>query len=322
MSKVSVFILTCNRPEWARQALTSVLKQTFTDFTVLVRDNSTDDSIEELVASFDDPRITYHRGFPRGQLPNLTGALQECGGDIIVPMHDDDWWEPNLLESIVGPMLADESIDLAFAALEFSSEVGSPMRRLTTINNKDRYRGVKHGLNDFTNNRTALADWMLVRTGLSPFQGCGLRRKFLKDLVIPPQAGQTADLWICYHLWPQISKVYFDSRALVHYRIHGGNVAGQRAWELLDNDVWCVQKMLNDPSLVAVYPALQRRINVNTLSVAYGKLGRRDLSTTRDKLKEIAPRLTFTRRIFNMAISRVPARPLAQAYLRTRNLPK
>jgi glycosyltransferase involved in cell wall biosynthesis len=318
MTSVSIFVLTCDRPDWAREALTSVLAQTFTEFTVLVRDNSKDDLIEQLVTSLNDSRLRYHRGFPAGQLPNLLGAIAECGGDIVVPMHDDDWWEPTLLESIIKPMLADDTIDLSFASLAVASGSGKNHPKLTAAVKDLRYRGLADGRNDFSRNRLGLADLLLVRQGVSPFQGCAMRREVLEDLDIPVESARTPDLWMCYSMWPYVNVIYFHPEALVHYRIHGGSVAGQIE-KMLADSVWCVSKMLQDQRLGGVHRALRRRVLQDTLTVAYGKLARGDVQGSREMLSQLAPSLAISRRAFNLGVSHLPTRPLAQAYLRMRN---
>jgi glycosyltransferase involved in cell wall biosynthesis len=315
---VSVFVLTCDRPDWARQALESVLAQTYRDFSVLVRDNSKDDSIERLVESLNDSRLRYHRGVPAGQLPNLVGALSESDGDIVVPMHDDDWWEPTLLASIITPMLDDETIDISFASLELAAADGSSRKKLTVSHNEKRYRGLPVGRSEFVHDRTALAELLLVRQGVSPFQGCGIRRHLLEGLEIPEQSARTPDLWICYHIWPKVNVLFFHPETLVHYRLHGGSIAGQTEKMLADSN-WCITNMLQDRRLEAVHRLLRRRMLTDTMTVAYGKLAQGDVTASRAMLAQLSPNLSGVRRAFNIGVSRLPTRPFAQAYLRFRN---
>ena len=59
--KLTVGIPTYNRSGLLREAIESVLAQTFTDFRLIVSDNASDDDTPEVVRSFDDERIDYLR---------------------------------------------------------------------------------------------------------------------------------------------------------------------------------------------------------------------------------------------------------------------
>jgi glycosyltransferase involved in cell wall biosynthesis len=58
---VSVIIPTYNRAEFLREAIQSVLAQTYTNFELLILDNCSPDHTPEVVAEFDDARIKYLR---------------------------------------------------------------------------------------------------------------------------------------------------------------------------------------------------------------------------------------------------------------------
>ena len=55
--KITVVIVTYNRPLFIKEAIQSVLNQTFTDFELIVVDNGVKIPAKEIVGSFDDSRI-------------------------------------------------------------------------------------------------------------------------------------------------------------------------------------------------------------------------------------------------------------------------
>ena len=61
MHRISVLMPVYNtRPEHLREAMESILSQTFTDFEFLIlNDCSTDPAVEQVVKSYADPRIVY-----------------------------------------------------------------------------------------------------------------------------------------------------------------------------------------------------------------------------------------------------------------------
>ena len=103
MVKVSIGIPVYNVSEYLRQCLNSVLKQTFTDFEViLVDDGSTDDSFRicQEYASRDKRFKLIHQ-----ENKGLAGARNMClkhmTGDFIAWLDSDDWLENDYLERLI-----------------------------------------------------------------------------------------------------------------------------------------------------------------------------------------------------------------------------
>jgi glycosyltransferase involved in cell wall biosynthesis len=88
---VTVGIPTRNRSEMLRKSIASVLDQSHHRFTLIVSDNASDDDTEQVVASFDDPRIVYSRPdrlVPRPDNYNRLVELAET--DYVLLLADDD----------------------------------------------------------------------------------------------------------------------------------------------------------------------------------------------------------------------------------------
>src|SRR3954447_15839297 len=102
---VSIITPTYDRPGYLREAIESVLAQTFGDFELLVCDDGSPPATEELVKSFDDPRIVYLRSPGRlGVLDNSLMGFARARGRYVTALFDDDAWEPEFLERVVAPL--------------------------------------------------------------------------------------------------------------------------------------------------------------------------------------------------------------------------
>lgn len=87
----SITIPTYNRPEDLKRAVRSFLMQNFTDFEIVISDNSTNDESEKICQSFGDKRIKYFRnktniGFAR----NLYKVIKKSCGKYIFLCGNDD----------------------------------------------------------------------------------------------------------------------------------------------------------------------------------------------------------------------------------------
>jgi glycosyltransferase involved in cell wall biosynthesis len=96
--KVSVIIPTYNRAVEVRNAINSVLSQTFTDLeVVVVDDGSSDDTGRILQESYGD-RIRYCFQANQGLSAALNKGLSEARGEWIAFLDSDDLWEKEKLE--------------------------------------------------------------------------------------------------------------------------------------------------------------------------------------------------------------------------------
>ena len=86
----SVVIPTRNRPDFAKETIQSVLNQTFTDFEIVLSDNSDADNNQtfECVAQFDDDRIRYFRVHDLSMADNWEYARKQATGEYITLMGD------------------------------------------------------------------------------------------------------------------------------------------------------------------------------------------------------------------------------------------
>jgi glycosyltransferase involved in cell wall biosynthesis len=105
MPKVSVIIPTYNRAECLRSAIESALRQTFTDFEIIVSDDKSTDHTREVVKSFKDRRITYIlNDGNKGPSATRNTAILASDGDYIAFLDDDDEWLPDKLKRQVNLM--------------------------------------------------------------------------------------------------------------------------------------------------------------------------------------------------------------------------
>ncbi len=80
-----------NVASYIREAIDSVLAQTFADFEFIIVDDGSTDATSEIILSYADPRIRYFRHpANRGISAALTTALKHTRGDTIARMDADD----------------------------------------------------------------------------------------------------------------------------------------------------------------------------------------------------------------------------------------
>lgn len=88
---VTVLMPVYNGEKYLREAIDSILNQTFTDFEFLIINDGSTDNTEEIILSYDDTRINYVKNEKNLQLiATLNKGLELANGKYIARMDSDD----------------------------------------------------------------------------------------------------------------------------------------------------------------------------------------------------------------------------------------
>jgi len=102
---VTVLMPVYNGLPYLREAIESILNQTYTDFEFLIIDDASTDESLDCINSYQDSRIKVIQNVENvGQVPSLNKGLQVAEGNYIARLDQDDVSLPNRLEEQVGFM--------------------------------------------------------------------------------------------------------------------------------------------------------------------------------------------------------------------------
>ena len=99
---ISIVIPTYNRSEKLKRALESIIAQTFSNWEVIIVDNSSTDNTDEMLDGFNNYPIRVFKIRNNGIIAasrNL--GIRESVGEWIAFLDSDDWWHSNKLEVVV-----------------------------------------------------------------------------------------------------------------------------------------------------------------------------------------------------------------------------
>lgn len=113
---VAVLIPTYNRPEYFRQALESVLSQTYTNLEILVSDDGDNDLTETLIQPYllKDKRIQYahHKNFTGAENWGYLERHVNPKAEYVAWLMDDDLFFPEKIEQMVRCYLENKGVTL------------------------------------------------------------------------------------------------------------------------------------------------------------------------------------------------------------------
>lgn len=110
--KVSIGLPVFNGESYLREALDSLLAQTFCDFELIVSDNASTDATGEIVLAYarSDPRIRYFRQTTNiGLGGNFLFVLHNSRGEMFMWASHDDVWGHNWLEVLINEITSEDA---------------------------------------------------------------------------------------------------------------------------------------------------------------------------------------------------------------------
>lgn len=111
---VSVIVPTFNRPMMLKNAIQSILNQTFQDFEVIVVNDAGED-VRSVVENLNDKRIRYvSHSWNKGLAATRNTGLRNSKGKYIAYLDDDDVFLPNHLETLVRFLDSNPEFEIAY----------------------------------------------------------------------------------------------------------------------------------------------------------------------------------------------------------------
>jgi glycosyltransferase involved in cell wall biosynthesis len=249
---VSVVIPTFNRPSYLREAIASALRQTYSNFEILVCDNASTDETRQVVESFSDPRLRYRRHSRNvGPTENVIGGCRETRGEFIANLHDDDVWEPSFLEKLVPVLRENPSAAIAFSDHYIINASGTINLELSQKNSCRWKRDVlTPGLHQPLH-RIALLDKSV------PLSMAAVMRRSAIDWNDIPDLPSCYDLWLLYLICREKRAGFYVPARLTRYRVHSSSETATGRMRGDQGFLMCCERMLADERLADIWPELR-----------------------------------------------------------------
>ena len=115
-----------NTARFIGESIASVFAQTYTNWELLIVDDCSTDNTDEIIAQFNDPRITYVKNEKNsGAAVSRNRALALAKGKWIAFLDSDDLWAPQKLEKQL-KFMAENGFAFSYTCYEEVDENGSP----------------------------------------------------------------------------------------------------------------------------------------------------------------------------------------------------
>ena len=123
LPEISIIMPAFNVEKYIEQAITSVLKQTFSEWELIIVDDGSTDKTWEIISSFSDPRIhSYHFNSNKGAGWASKFALQNVNSEFVARMDADDTCSPYRFEKQYQFLIDNPEVDIVRTYAKVFSE--------------------------------------------------------------------------------------------------------------------------------------------------------------------------------------------------------
>jgi glycosyltransferase involved in cell wall biosynthesis len=234
---ISVIVTNYNYGRYLRQAIDSVLGQTYPGVEVIVVDDGSQDDSADVARSYGETvRFIPQRN--QGVSVARNRGVEESAGELVAFLDADDVWFPNKLEKQAQRLLADPELGLVHCGIQ---EIDGDGAELETL-----IKGMEGWV--------AKEMLLFERPVIHSLGSTGLIRRSAFDAVggFDPELSTSADWDFCYQVALR-QRIGFISEPLVYYRVHSSNMHGNI--KLMEHDVMiCYKKAFatRNPDLLAI----------------------------------------------------------------------
>ncbi len=226
---ISILLPVFNGERFLRDALDSILNQTYTNFELLISDNHSTDSTEEICLEYvkSDSRIIYHRNSENlGIFKNVELLTMRAKGDFLMWVGDDDIYEHDCLASYIERMMESKDIILVFSDYSWIDAAGEKYK---SEMREDHYMLLNDSLYKNMHKLMRYASVLPIIMGMFKTSVCKNALPFpnytkgLKEF--------TGGIDLCF-LWKVIARGKIDSiqRPLFSYRIKDRGNTVPESW--------------------------------------------------------------------------------------------
>ena len=127
MPKISVIMPVYNVENYVARSIESVLRQSFTDFELILIDDGGKDNSLAICQSFKDPRVRIISQANRGLAGARNTGIRNAAGKYIALLDSDDLWHEDKLSRHIEHLDADPAVGVSYSGSLFIDETDASM---------------------------------------------------------------------------------------------------------------------------------------------------------------------------------------------------
>lgn len=227
MPKVTFITASYNYQDYIKETIESILKQTVSDWEMIIVDDGSKDNSVNVIKSYcdNDSRIKFYQhenGMNKGLAETIKLGLTKASADWIVFLESDDTIEPNYLQEKLNVLEKYSNVDYIFNDINFFGEervIKSYENNITSIRNYLKNKEFPCNLKEIF----VKSDMNIIST----FSIVMMKKSLLKNVDFNSPIKKFLD----YYLWLQLlenTNFYYIDKKLTNWRMHGQSYVNKK----------------------------------------------------------------------------------------------
>lgn len=229
--KISILMTSFNYENYIKEAIESVIKQTYSNWELIIVDDGSKDNSIEVINSYcsKDNRIKlfqHENGINKGLKDSILFGLQQCKTDWVAFLESDDVFVENALEEKIKIIKENLKVDFIFSDVEMIGE-------RDIISDFDGYFSNCKKL--IFNSKLSYQHKLLKMDVIPTFSVVMTKKEKLMECDF----GSPVKSWLDYYLWIQISSnsnMFYIDKKLTKWRMHSKSYTERIDYKKTSND--------------------------------------------------------------------------------------
>lgn len=122
---VSIIMPAYNAEKYIKDAVDSVIKQTYTNWELIIIDDCSSDGTEKMIKKYQDRRIRYIKNKKnQGAVLSRNKGMRISSGRYVAFLDSDDMWEPRKLQRQLN-LLQNKGYFMSYSGIKIVNENGN-----------------------------------------------------------------------------------------------------------------------------------------------------------------------------------------------------
>lgn len=219
--KISIVMASYNYATLISKAIESILKQTFSNWELVIIDDGSKDNSLDIINSYlqKDDRVklfTHQDNKNLGLSKTLEFGISKCTGDYIAFLESDDYWDEDCLEKRYFMLKQNNATALIFNDIRMFGEKSE-------INKFEEFHSEKYNLLKKLKKPAKIGDYFMENCLIPTFSSVMIKKDNLSDINFDSPIDSWLDWWIYAQLAGE-KFCFLDEKLTNWYKHHDSYV--------------------------------------------------------------------------------------------------